>query len=274
MAKSLQRTDLQEYVAAWAAHFCFTDGQYEKMVQWLEASHLDQAQLPEAAGRASLVAAVAWQTCGEDKTATKWFGRARDIARSIGDRATIMASIANRAAIRLNAVWLDHFMERDHGVDILNLRSELLGALGYESTTGTVSLLPQAFIFRMRLAYLQLDTELARRNFELAVKAVRLDTYSILSSTLIFGMWLAHLDGLGVRKEALDSLSVLEADISVMDSDDSAVSWKILSNIAIAYGELELGSSLLARSFASANENETERQNLHLELSKCIQCSR
>jgi hypothetical protein len=217
------------------------------MVQWLEASHLDQAQLPEAACRASLVAAVAWQTCGEDKTATKWFGRARDIARSIGDRATIMASIENRALMRLDGLWvLGHKSNISTNI-LIEVELELLSGLVYEIATGSNSFDLQGVVARIRVSVLKGDFRSALEIIDKNRESLEGTNFSIVRATTVLRIWLEIKLEIIYTVDSM-SLAMLINKTETLDNDDAVVCWHLMSEIALKSQNIETAADFESRS--------------------------
>lgn len=261
MAKSLKRTDLEEYLAAWAAHFCFTDGKYAEMVRWLKLSRLHEAALPEAACRASLIAAVAWQTCDEDKPASMWFGRARDIARSIGDRATIMASIENRALVRLDRLWFSLHTSKPSSERLMLVEHELLGGLAYERITGSGAFESQGVIARIRLLVLKGEFSSALVLVNSSSSHLEDLGFSIVRATQVLRLWLqTELDPCVSFTQS--DLVTLAAQVKTLDYDDASVCWKILANLANRIALLEFGRDCEA--LASQNHDRHSKELLRL----------
>lgn len=230
-ASILQRNDLAQYLAAWAAHFSFTDDDAVALCQWLRKSNLDCAALPEAACRASLTFAVAWQTAGERKAADIWFDRARNIARKIGDRATIMASIANRASTQLNDIWIRYHFGKQSDFDLKNVEIELRGALAYERVTGSTSIPLQAPLMRARICFINGNYVEALRELESGCDVDGRFKYSVFQSANLFRQLLNALTGNSVDY-FFETESGIEAKLACLDLDDQAVSWKILGRLA------------------------------------------
>jgi hypothetical protein len=146
-----------QLAAAWLGHLAYVCADYGAMVRWLKASGLGLAQLEETQARGLLTLACALQWFGHDAEASRWFARAREVARRSGDRAGIMASGANRCLLRLNDNWLDFCFGEPLRHDLPSLRQELMGILGYEQLSGSESLQEQNEVARLRLALLQGD---------------------------------------------------------------------------------------------------------------------
>jgi hypothetical protein len=234
VSKGLRRHDLFEYASAWSAHLNYVAGDYEVMVNALVDARLDRASIAEAACRASLTAAGSWQLCGEIEVAAKWFARARDIARSIGDRASIMASIENRALVWLDRVWVESCYKMP-GSNILNqIEMELRSGLSYEQITSSLSLIEQGPVARLRLLVL-------RQNFAAALKMIGELNFDPAKSDLsnlrvipVIELWLRVEMGL-VDRVDLDTISGIESRLVGIDDDDAAVCYRYLSMIAARF---------------------------------------
>jgi hypothetical protein len=146
-----------ELASAWLAHFAYVDGDYAAMLEGLQGSGLGTAALDETMARSTLTLACALQWFGQDALAHRWFARARDMARTTGDRAGIMAATANRLMLKLSDNWMSFAFGEALPHAAQPLRAELLGILGYEQISGSASLPEQNEIALLRLEVLQGD---------------------------------------------------------------------------------------------------------------------
>lgn len=246
-----------EIAAAWLAHFAYVDNDYAAMGRWLLASSLGTAALPESVARSSLTLACALQLFGEEPLAAKWFARAREIARTTGDRAGIMAATANRLMLKLNDNWLDHVFSVTLRHPAEPLRQELLGILGYERLSGSESLGEQNEIAQLRLAVLQGEDESAL-TLARAMSAAR-ERRSVPS--LKMAQVIEH--ALLVRQAPLpEAQSLVQGmadafDAQGLDDDDAAGCWALLSQAAASAGALEEGERLLALANGARRRFET-----------------
>jgi hypothetical protein len=230
VAKSISRFDLQQYAAAWMAHQYFNSGNYGEMSDWLLRSGLSKSINPSAKIRACLTAADAWQCVGENEVAASWYSIARTTAAEIGDRASIMASIENRAAMKLDGIWLKSIEQIVEEQEISEIESELLGGLGYEKFTRSESLLYQAPIWRYRLESLKgnyvqaLDLLLRSR-----ANSCGVDT-SLAWSHDSDVAWVCHKIGL-MHDAKFQFELALQTPADRLDNDDAAVYWKRMSTL-------------------------------------------
>jgi hypothetical protein len=231
VSKSFNYPVLQEYMAAWAAHFCFTDGRYEEMIEWLGVARFGKSTLPEAACRVALVTAGAWQACDEGAIAVKWYSHARDIARSIGDRASIMASMENRAFLRLDRLWVRGVRDSPPIRVLSEIENELVSGLMYERITCSESLIAQGPVARLRVMVLRGQLESALNMIEQLPPDFMSSGFSIVRATAILRIWLmSELNLIG----SLDLLEVekLKADVCRLDWDDALVCYGMLADLA------------------------------------------
>jgi hypothetical protein len=234
VATALNIGPLKEYLAAWAAHFRAHDSKFEEMVEWLKSSRLHEAALPEAACRACMTVANAWQTVGENRAATAWYARARDFARPLGDRASIMASIANRAAIRLDEAWVGSFFDQAHGGEELrDIEAEMLSALAYERVTGSDAFVLQTTVTRVRFAAMKNDFAAALELASAGNAVTTHESQSMVRMKSILTTWLKY-KALGELPSEKDFHAAAEQEIHKLDLDDAAVSWVLMSQLALA----------------------------------------
>lgn len=236
IAVSMKLKAHEEYVSAWLANACLRDDKYDQMIGWLNVSAMDRAEFVEATCRSSIVAAVAFQSVGDDQLAAQWFGRARDSARRIGDRATIMASIENRALMRLDRVWVNHVLDDVPITEIDAIETELLGALQYERITGSESFAAQGDVARIRLHILRGRLELALRDLEEKSDVLSEGKFPTANALVVLREWLL-IKVRGIANVDSHKLDKLEVEISSFDDDDACVSWRYLSRIAQHCGD-------------------------------------
>ncbi len=93
--KSLQALSL-----AWLAHFDYTQGRFDAMLESIKLSLPLSKYSPAAEVRVSLVVAQAYHFSGEFQMANPWYLRARIVAVREGDEATISALMHNMAWLR------------------------------------------------------------------------------------------------------------------------------------------------------------------------------
>jgi hypothetical protein len=234
VSRSFNYPVLQEYMAAWAAHFCFTDGHYEEMIGWLRLAGFGQSSLPEAACRVALVAGGAWQACDQGAIAVKWYSRARDIARSIGDRASIMASMENRAFLRLDRLWVKGVRNLPSKQILSEIENELVSGLIYERVTCSESLIAQGPIARLRVLVLKGEYQSALNAIDQLTLEFGISEFSIVRATSILRMWLMSQLGL---INSLDKFEVerLAEDVFTLDWDDALVCYGFLADLAMRF---------------------------------------
>jgi hypothetical protein len=236
-----------EYVSAWLANSFLRDDKHEDMIRSLTLSAMDRALFPEAVCRSSVVAAVAFQTVGDDKVAALWFGKARDTARTIGDRATIMASIENRALMRLDRVWVKHVLDEVSNREISLIESELLGALQYEKITGSESFGPQGDVARIRLHILRGRYDVALQEMTEKSGVLNDGKYPVATALAVLHEWLL-CQVVGRRSPQTDILSKLSDLIVSLDDDDAVVCWRYLGFISHSYGDVARTEECISRS--------------------------
>jgi hypothetical protein len=228
VAKAADRTDLQQYAAAWLAHQDFNSGNFRAMAAWLRESGLSEAINPSARIRSCLTVADAWQCVGDDQAAAFWYSVVRKTAAEIGDRASIMASIENRAAMKLDRLWLKSLDQDIEMESVLMVETELLGGLGYEKFTRSEALLYQAPIWRSRL-------ELLKGN---SVQALEFLMHSLVNSAVVNASltwthesdvaWIYHKIGSTTDAKFRFELA-LNTHVDQLDHDDAAVYWRRMS---------------------------------------------
>ena len=235
LSKRLGREDLFQYASAWMSHLYYIDGDYRNSVKWLINSRLDSAVIPEAACRASLIAALSWQICGDNSSASKWFARAREIARTLGDRASIMASLENRAMARLDRIWIETCDHAPASDTLDQVETELRSSLSYERVTGTDSLVDQGPIARLRIFVLRRDFPRALAALEELSADAGSSNLSMVRATPIVELWIRVEMGL-VDRVDVATLKKLQADIAGVDDDDAAVCLRYLCQLATRFG--------------------------------------
>jgi len=241
---------LQQYAAAWAAHLCFAADDFAGMARWLAASGLHQAELPEAACRACLVVAAACQTAGDDRGSTVWHGRAREIARALGDRASLIASVENRAIMRLNRLWVRGFLGDFVASELREVEIELLGGQGYERATGTEAMAAEAPVLRARIEVLKGRHAAALKQLESMRSTPHGDDPSVVRAAHVMKPWLQWKDGR--RDEALAGLAALDPGvIDALHDDDAAVCWKMMHDLDQALHGGRRSADYLRRSDAA-----------------------
>ena len=161
VAEAARRPALQHVAAAWLAHHCFNACEYQEMGTWLVASGLHRAEHPSAVIRACLTTADAFQALDDGVSAAAWYTVARQAASAAGDRASLMASIENRAALRLGVLCLQSMDAPATAESLAMVESELLGGLGYERLTRSDALRYQASLWRAKLESLKGNHALA-----------------------------------------------------------------------------------------------------------------
>lgn len=261
VSRAYEFPELQEYVAAWVAHFCFTDGKYVDMLSWLTRSHLSHNRVPDASCRRALVIAGVLQTCNEDTLAKKWYAFARDIARSIGDRASIMASIENRALLRMDRLWVEGFKSPPSSHIVRDVENELITGLTYERVSCSESLVNQGPIAKLRVLVL-------RHDFVSALAAIdKLDfdldssEFSMVRATSILRIWLMSKLEL-IRTFEATEVQKMAAAIEGLDKDDALVCWGFLVDLASKFVGDDLANSYRSKAEACALKCDEELQSL------------
>jgi hypothetical protein len=236
VATAIGRVDLQQYAAAWLAHHNFNAGKYSAMNEWLRRSGTSGAASVSAKIRACITLADAWQHYGDDQVAARWYSIARSSAAEIGDRASIMASVENRAVMRLDRLWLRSVAERVELSEVLSVENELLGGLGYERFTRSESLVFQTPVWLFRLAQLKGNLEEA---MEILTNSwSRLDGFqtSPLRSYAIEAAWVYCSVGM-TDESRLWYARATTMGVSGFDTDDAAVYWRKLSMLDTRLGD-------------------------------------
>ena len=238
MSKSMGWTAMAQYSAAWLANSAFQDDDYSQMNRFLSVTGMHDAEYSEAGCRACMVAAVAMQSAGRTDSAGKWFGLAREIARRIGDRASVIASIQNRAIMRLDRLWVRQAIPSIPMDNIVHIKNELLGALEYERVTGSDAFVVQGDVARVRLLILQERYDAAAQHIDSLPIQCGESVLSVARSLVVVREWLrVRMDDLYVP--SFDAISLAEASIESLDVDDAAVSWLFLSEVARRIGDVK-----------------------------------
>jgi hypothetical protein len=221
-----------ELASAWLAHLAYVDGDYPAMIQGLLDSGLGTAALDESVTRSTLTLACALQWFGQEPQAQTWFARARDVARSTGDRAGIMAATANRLMLKLS----DNWMSFTFGEPLVHaqqpLREELLGILGYEQISGSASLQEQNEVATLRLDIIKGDFAAALALASAMQVAQRRRSAPALEMAGVARTWLlaTHLDQ--PQAAALLKDAVERFQPGLLDDDDAASCWALLAQVA------------------------------------------
>jgi hypothetical protein len=239
MARVSGNRNLAQYAAAWLAQFHLTDDNFTELASALRLSGLWDAVLPEARCRAGLVYAGALANCCLHDEASKAYGRARDIARELGDRASIMASIENKALFRLDELWVNWALDALVLEDARLSEIEIKSGLAYEIATGSQAHFAQVTIVRARLDVLRGDYGLALDALEKSSDDYRRSEFSMVRSIGVLKWWLRCKQGasLQIKNDEFDSDMEL---IGGLDNDDALVCWKLAKEIAESWSLDEL----------------------------------
>lgn len=267
LSKRLGREDLFEYASAWMSHVHYIDGDYRNSIKWLINSRVDSAVIPDAACRASMIAALSWQICGDGGIASKWFACAREIARSLGDRASIMASLENRALARLDRIWIDTCHHAPTSDTLDQVETELRSSLSYERVTGTDSLVDQGPIARLRIFVLRRDFPRALAALEELSADAGSSNLSMVRATPIVELWIRVEMGL-VDRVDVATLKKMHADIAGVDDDDAAVCLRYLSQLATRFGHPDIAKEFDNLSRLALNQFNVQVDVLRGELAK------
>jgi hypothetical protein len=226
-----------ELAAAWLAHFAYVDGDYPAMIQGLVDSGLGMAALDETISRSTLTLACALQWFGQDAKAQTWFARARDVARSTGDRAGIMAATANRLMLKLSNNWMSFAFGEPLPHAPEPLREELLGILGYEQISGSTSLLEQNEIATLRLNVIKGDYGPALALTSAMDASQQRRSAPALAMAAVVRAWLQarELDPTACAPLVSDAVQRFQSNL--MDDDDAASCWALLSQAAKRAGQ-------------------------------------
>ena len=265
VSRSFDFPELQEYVAAWAAHFCFTDGKHDDLGLWLRVSRLDHFKVPEASCRRALVVAGAFQICNDNTLARRWYTFAREIARSIGDRASIMASIENRALLRMERLWVEGVRHPPSFELIRDVENELITGLTYERVSCSESLVNQGPVARLRMLVLRQDYLSALAAIDKLGFNLGDSEFSMVRATSILRTWLmCQLELI----ESIEATQIQEMAASVenLDSDDGLVCWGFLADLASRYFGAALADVFRVRAKECAMKYEEGLSSLASEL--------
>jgi hypothetical protein len=168
VAKAAGLEALAQLSAAWLAHRAFVASDFAKFGEWLAKTGLKDAILDDARIRASLAVADAIQCLGDFEAANGWYAISRHCASRIGDRASILATMENRAAFRLDREWLHQIMKPAPEWSFGELERELMGGVAIETHTHAETLFEQVSIWKARLEYLRGDYRRALEELRLA----------------------------------------------------------------------------------------------------------
>lgn len=226
-----------ELASAWLAHLAYVDGDYPAMIQGLLDSGLGTAALDESVTRSTLTLACALQWFGQEPQAQTWFARARDVARSTGDRAGIMAATANRLMLKLSDNWMSFSFGEPFVHAPQPLREELLGILGYEQISGSASLQEQNEVASLRLDIIKGDFAPALALASAMQVAQQRRSAPALEIARVARTWLLAADMEQPQAAALLKDTVERFQPALLDDDDAASSWALLAQVAQRAGQ-------------------------------------
>jgi hypothetical protein len=237
-----------ELASAWLAHFAYVDGDYAGMLEGLLGSGLGTAALDETMSRSTLTLACALQWFGQEALAHPWFARARDMARTTGDRAGIMAATANRLMLKLSDNWMAFAFGESLPHAAEPLRTELLGILGYEQISGSASLPEQNEVALLRLEVLQGDHSAALALAGRMEAAKQRRSVPALTMAGVVQTWLRAQTPDTAEAETALTAALDQFAPGVLDDDDAATCWALLSQVAQRIGRTD--EALRLRSLA------------------------
>lgn len=276
VAAAMGLRDLRQYSAAWLAHQYFNSGEYAAMGIWLERSGLNSASDDSTKIRACLTIADALESAGMKSEANFWYTQVRDAAIRIGDRASLMASIENRAAMRLDSLWFRSISDPPSSEEVEQVELEMLGGLEFERVTNTEALLPMAPVWRSRLAVLKNDYENAWKHATVSADSVGEFVNTITATADLDLLWICHK--IGMKEEAKRRfLSIGKGSDLMLSRDDAAVYWFRLSQLDFElgeglncahYGELSRQAKDLYSREMSVLRSVIDTLNLHLRIAR------
>jgi hypothetical protein len=158
LSVSIGDCDLQALTSAWMAHIEFNERRYSAMVS--SANHC-LAIYPRgstaAHSRLLMVLANANLYAGNVSKANTHFERARSIAVTDGDRATVGAIVYNRAALMLNNFRLQAFVDVGESIDLSFLSVAVESSTAFQGITENRSLVELPIMNQARLAMIRGD---------------------------------------------------------------------------------------------------------------------
>ena len=255
VAKSTGLVEVKQIAAAWLAHVCFDENKYHEMVKWLNESWSLDAQSAEAACRASIVLAAAMEMAGCRAESLKWFGKARLLAQQTGDRAAIVALASNRAAMRLDRIWLEWVFSRSYADNIFDIDRELTGGLAFEELTRSVTMVSQVSIWRMRVNIIK-GQNVDALNVFLETREQFTEELPVLKAKLAIAAWLFQING-DCRLALEYYNSAIRDSFELFDPDDLATSLKLLSKVSATlifdgrYDELNKSADIAVQKYDS-----------------------
>jgi hypothetical protein len=223
------------------------DCKYGEVANFLEQVKFQLPGAPDAILRGLIVFADASIYAGKSDLAEVLYSKAQAIARSLGDRASLLAAVENRAMLGLDRLWLEYFTGQMEATNVERLRGQLSGAVAFEKVTHSEVLVIQAPIWEARALALQDKFADA-----LACIVEHLDSVPSIPGTIadtkrILATWLAVKCNDRELLRQYDRASV-EVGIDSLDYDDQAVCYRQLSDIEMHVGRSDRAAYLLEMS--------------------------
>jgi hypothetical protein len=162
LSVSIGDFDLQALTSAWMAHIEFNERRYTAMVS---SANYCLAIYPlgstTAHSRLFMVLANANLYAGNVSKANTHFERARSIAVTDGDRATVGAIVYNRAALMLNNFRLQAFVDVGESIDLSFVSIAVESSTAFQGITENRSLSELPIMNQARLAMIRGDFSFA-----------------------------------------------------------------------------------------------------------------
>jgi hypothetical protein len=247
ISKAAKVEETERLAAAWLAHFAFVDCKYSEVAQFVRQVRIQDSGAPDAVVRGLIVLADASLFSRKPELSSLAYTKALAAARQMGDRASLLAVIENRAMLGLDRLWLQNFFGTAQASGVDQLRSQLAGAVAFERVTRSEVLVFQAPIWESRALTLQGKFTEALRCIADAFKIDSPDVGTIADTRRIFAAWLAMKCGDTVAMNKY-SISSLDCDLGALDSDDRAVCYRQLSDIEGCSGNTDRAEYLLRMS--------------------------
>lgn len=141
LSKASNDRALVALTSSWLAHIDFNQNKFDTMASaLLDCASAVGPDDAEADCRAAIVMGDALAYIGERKKSKEWYERARHLAVSIGDQASIGAVTYNSAALHIAFLRLASLQGQIAGDDLSLAASEVQSAINYQVMAGLGSL--------------------------------------------------------------------------------------------------------------------------------------
>lgn len=246
--------------AAWMALVEFNEGDYDKMISYLQEA-LARARPDDhsAHARAYLVLADAYHVANEYQLARPLYNKARLRAVDDGDNATLSAVFHNVAAVRASNLRLDDSL----GVDVVRqahmVSLEMASSMHYDHAIGSkglgfLSLMLRGLVYTMEKKYVDALITFS----SITLKQLKINMFS----TVYVDMAWCHMNLSNFEESARLAKLANETISNVVEPDDRAYVFARLGQIASMSGENEIAVEMRISASHSLAEHRLFQANL------------